>query len=111
MAELDGRMLEHLTEKLVEAAEPRRIILFGSYARGEAAPQSDLDLLVIEDEPFGPGRSRRKEAARLSRLLADLPIPQDILLYSADEVEKWRGARNHVVARALREGKVLYERT
>ena len=50
-------------------------------------------------------------AARLSRALAGFPIPQDILVYTTEETEHWANSRNHVVARALREGKVLYERT
>ncbi|MBF0462899.1 MAG: hypothetical protein HQL87_16115 [Magnetococcales bacterium] len=48
--------------------------------------------------------------ARLWRLLADLPIAKDIVLFSDAEVTQWCTAKNHLVARALREGKVLYER-
>lgn len=106
----EQEVLTQVTELLVEAAHPRRIILFGSRARGDARPDSDLDLLVIEDEPFGPERSRRMESARLARALAHAAIPQDILVYSTEEVEYWASAQNHVVARALREGVVLYER-
>jgi predicted nucleotidyltransferase len=103
-------LLEEMTEVIVTAARPRRIILFGSWARGEEQADSDVDLLVEEDGPFGPEHSRRKEMARLTRLLARFAVRQDILVYSADEVARWAGSRNHVVGRALREGKVLYER-
>jgi hypothetical protein len=44
----------------------------------------------------------------LWRALSQFPVAKDILVYSQDEVEKWRDARNHVIARALREGRVLY---
>jgi len=42
--------------------------------------------------------------------LAGLGIPADILCYTPEQVELWAGARNHVVARALREGRVIYEK-
>lgn len=48
--------------------------------------------------------------ARLWRVLAPFNVAKDILVYSSDEVERWRGSPNHVLARALREGQVLYER-
>jgi predicted nucleotidyltransferase len=102
--ELLGRMVEII----VREVDPLAIILFGSYARDDARPDSDVDLLVIAREPFGPGRSRIKEAARLYRALGDVPASKDLLLYSQEEVEGWRNTRNHVVARAYREGRLLY---
>ncbi len=103
-------IVREMAEVIVAAANPRKIVLFGSQAQGAAGPGSDVDLLVVEDEPFGPGRSRRREMARLSRLLARFRLPQDILVYSAEETEHWAKTRNHVIARALREGRVVYER-
>jgi uncharacterized protein len=85
-------------------------VLFGSHARGDSRPGSDLDFLVIEDGPFGPGKSREDEMVKLWNLLFDYPVPIDFLVYSPDEVEKWQSAPNHVVAHALKDGKVLYER-
>lgn len=69
-----------------------------------------MDLLIVKDRPFGQKDSRREEMARLWRLLAHFPVAQDILIFTSEEVERWRDTRNHVVARALREGEVLYER-
>ncbi|NPV51910.1 MAG: nucleotidyltransferase domain-containing protein [Firmicutes bacterium] len=83
---------------------------FGSHATGKARPDSDVDLLVVERTPFSPGRDRRKEMTRLWRALIRFPIAKDILVYSPEEVERWRNARNHIIARALREGKFLYGR-
>lgn len=99
-----------MTAAIVAAADPEQVILFGSHARGDARPDSDIDLVVIEAEPFGPGRDRRAEAARLWRALAGFRVPKDILVYSRDEAEYWRDSLNNVLARALREGKVLHER-
>jgi predicted nucleotidyltransferase len=88
--------------------EPEAIILFGSHATGDARPDSDVDLMVVESTPFGPDRDRRREMTRLWRALIGFPVAKDILVYSREEVERWRGARNHVIAQALREGKLLY---
>ena len=103
--------LKEMTKAIVNTAKPAKVILFGSYARGNAGPDSDLDFLVIEDLPFGPGRSRRKESTMLWRILASFRVAKDILVYSSDEVSMWQNTRNHIIARALREGRVLYERS
>lgn len=108
MPELGDALLDRMVRTLVDAADPEQVVLFGSRARGDARPHSDVDLLVVESEPFGPGRSRDAETARLYRALPETPVGRDLLVYSRDEIEYWRGSRNHVAARALREGRVLY---
>jgi predicted nucleotidyltransferase len=110
MVEITDQILDEIVNKIVEQAAPEKIILFGSRATGEDAGESDIDLLVVEPGSFGPGRSRRKETARILKALMNFSAPIDLLIYSRDEIEKWRHSINHVVARALREGKVLYER-
>ncbi len=109
-AQVDDALLQRMTAALVEAADPEQVILFGSRARGEAGPDSDVDLIVVEAEPFGPERDRFAEALRLWRTLDGFRVAADVLVYSCDEVEYWRDSLNHVLARALREGRVLYER-
>ena len=111
MAGLTEQNLEQMIQVIVNAVNPEQIILFGSQARAASRQGSDIDLLIIESDPFGEKRSRRKEMARLWRALASFPFPKDILVYSRDEVEYWRHSLNNVVAKALREGKVLYERS
>ena len=103
-------LLERMVRAIVEEADPEQVILFGSRARGDAAAESDFDFIVVEAEPFGDGRSRHREEVRLYRALAGCGACTDILVYSLDEVEYWRDSLNNVLARALREGKVLYER-
>ena len=102
--------LANMSACIAETIQPKKIILFGSHARGNTKPDSDVDLLVITAEDYGPHNSRRKAMARLWRLLADVPVSKDIVLFSDAEVAQWRTAKNHLVARALKEGKVLYER-
>ena len=107
---VDDALLEGMVRAIVEAADPDQVILFGSHARGDAVAGSDVDLIVVESMPFGEGRDRGTEETRLWRALAKFHVPKDILVYSRDEVDYWRDSLNHVLARALREGKVLYER-
>ena len=103
-------MLQSLVASIVEAADPEQVILFGSHARGEARGDSDVDLLIIETEGFGPHRSRAQEIGRLYRKLAGSGIAKDLLVYSRDEVERFQESENHVVARALKEGRLVYEK-
>ena len=104
-------LLERMVRAIVDEVDPEQVILFGSQARGDATAESDFDFIVVEAGPFGTGRSRHDEEARLYRALAGCGAPKDILVYSRDDVEQWRDSLNHVLARALREGKVLYERS
>lgn len=101
-------LLRKIVETIVSEVAPETIILFGSRARGDARPDSDVDLLVVETEPFSPQRSRRKEAARLYMALRGMAVSKDILLYSREEFEHWKDSVNHVVGRAHREGRVLH---
>jgi len=90
---------------LGEAAKPARVILFGSYARGEADEGSDVDFMVIEPEVVNAG----EEAVRLYRALRPMRLPADVLVYSEAEIERRRDWCSSAVYWALREGKVLYE--
>ena len=101
------RILERAVKALVTAVDPEQIILFGSAARGEFGPDSDLDfLLVVDQARFGPQtRLRAREA------LFDLEVPKDIMYTFPDRFE----ARKHLVGTieepAHREGRVVYERS
>lgn len=106
----DEALLHQMVEAIVREVSPETIILFGSRARGDARPDSDVDLLVVEAEPFLPQRSRRKEAARLYMALRGLAVSKDILLYSRDEFDHWKNSLNHVVGKAHREGRLLHGR-
>ena len=110
MAAVTDRLLQQMVDDIVREVHPERIYLFGSRARGEAREDSDVDLLVVEDREFSPERSEHHEMARIGELLAHYPMAKDILVYSSAEVERRRNWLNHVVARALREGRLLYER-
>lgn len=106
----EENLLRQMVQTIINEVAPETIILFGSRARDNARADSDVDLLVVESEPFSPQRSRRKEAARLYMALRGLAVAKDILLYNRDEFERWKNSLNHVVGRAHREGRVLHAR-
>jgi predicted nucleotidyltransferase len=99
-------LLEEITQRIRVISDPEEIILFGSAARGEASPDSDLDLLVVKAEVD----STRAEAARIYRELADLPVPVDVVVVRQAYVERYGDLVGTVVRPALREGRVLYAR-
>ena len=101
-------LIREMTAVVAREVAPEAIILFGSHATGDVHPNSDVDLLVIEAGPFGPNKDRRREMTRIWRALAGFAVAKDILVYSHEEVERWRDARNHVIGRALRKGRLLY---
>ncbi len=102
--------ISRIVREMVKRDTVRCIIVFGSQARGDASLDSDLDLLVVEDQSFGVGSDRRAELSQLRKALRGIEMPVDLLLYSQDEMDRWAGSLNHVVAMALKEGKVIYER-
>ena len=100
---IDPDLIDEAARRIAKAAPGARVILFGSQARGEAGPHSDLDLLVVEptvDDRFG-------EIVRLQRVLAPLRLPADVVVVSAAHVEEWGDVRSTMLHEALREGRVL----
>lgn len=108
MIEVTEALIQEMVFAAASECKPDAIILFGSYATGGAGPESDVDLLVVRSGAFRQPDDRRQEMVRIWRALAQFPIPKDILVYSRDEVERWRDSRNHIVGQALREGRVVY---
>ncbi|MGO9896276.1 MAG: nucleotidyltransferase domain-containing protein [Bryobacteraceae bacterium] len=105
MLTIDAATIRRLTDLLVAAAKPNRIIMFGSQARGDAGEDSDLDVMVVEE-----GVSDRVgEMVRLSRLLRSFDIPVDLLVVSAEKFNYWCDTPGNVYFEAATEGKVLYE--
>jgi uncharacterized protein len=89
---------------LAEAAGAEaRVILFGSYARGEEKSDSDFDFLVIEPEV----RDHFGESVRLAKLVGELGVPADVVVASEDQVREWGGLSGTMIHDALSEGKVV----
>ena len=97
--------LREAVRRLVDAAHPRRIILFGSRARGGARDDSDLDLMLLQDEVKDPAA----ESVRLRRVLKGLIMAVDLLPVSRAEFDYWCDTPGNVFFEAATEGKVLHE--
>ena len=98
--------IREMTERIREGVDPERIVLFGSYAEGNATDDSDVDLLVVTETNLPP----RERYAKVRRLLADVPAAFDIVVKTPEEFARWRSVVNHVVYFADKYGKVIYER-
>ena len=101
------RAIDEMVRRIVRRFRPEKIILFGSHARGDAGPDSDVDLLVV----MRVRGSRRKKATEIELALAGLGVPKDLLLVTPEQVERDRDQLGTIIRPALREGKVLYERS
>ena len=106
MIQIDASLMDEIVRRIVRAILPEKIILFGSRARVDARPESDIDLLVIAHSTV----PRYRRSAPLYGALSDILAPMDILVYSPDEVQEWSQVRQAFVTTAIREGKVLYEK-
>jgi predicted nucleotidyltransferase len=98
--------LEKLCGKIANAFDTEKIILFGSYAKGTATKDSDIDLLIVANIDMPP--VDRYCAVR--KVLADFPAGLDLIVKTPDEYEKWRHIVNHIVYFAEKYGKTIYER-
>ena len=103
-------MLRGVVKATVDAVDPERIILFGPYAQGEVGADAHLDLLVVERGPLEQQRRRRMEIHRIRRALEGFHVAVDVSVFTPEEMMAWRGCGDHVIARALREGRILYQR-
>jgi len=104
--QLPAGLLEEVVRRVVAVAEPERIILFGSAARGEARPDSDLDLLVVKDGDY----DSRRVTVDLYRALADLERDTDIVVATPAQVERYKDSFCLVFHPATREGKLIYDK-
>jgi predicted nucleotidyltransferase len=98
--------IREMTRRIVERFDPEKVILFGSHARGEAGPDSDVDLLVV----MPVAGSKREKGVEIGVALHDIRIPKDIIVTTPEAFE-WRKEVVGTIERpAAREGKVLYAR-
>lgn len=105
MRQVDDSLIHEIVRRIIVAAQPQKVILFGSRARGDARLDSDIDLLVVADDP----QPRSLRASALYGALSDILIPMDILVYRPEEIEEWRNVPQAFVTTAIREGSILYE--
>ena len=102
---IDEQTLQQVVKRIVAAAQPSRVILFGSYGRGDAAEDSDLDLIVIERHVDNRG----EEMVRLRGAVGHIGVGVDVLVYSETEYERRSQVPGTVLYWARKEGRPLYE--
>lgn len=98
--------LPEAVRRITRQFNPLRIILFGSWARGDARPDSDLDLLIVLPRV----ENKRRAAVEILRALNGLPLSKDVVVTTPEEIAAWGNIIGDVLRPALREGKVVYER-
>jgi predicted nucleotidyltransferase len=94
------KLLQDVVRCILSVGAPHKIVLFGSQARGDARPDSDLDLLIIEDS----------DLPRYLRALVGLFPAKDVVVWTPEEVQEWAAVPHAFITTALREGKILYAR-
>jgi predicted nucleotidyltransferase len=100
---LPPQVLDEIIRRVVEVAQPDKIILFGSAARGEMGPNSDVDLLVIKS-----GAHRLDLTGRIYGNLRGVGAAVDVIVVTPEDIEKYGSSHALVIAPALKEGKLVY---
>jgi len=95
-----------VVQRLIQIARPKKIILFGSYVRGDATRDSDLDVLVVTSDEV---ESPRRESDRLRNSVSDVNMPMDIVVVPYSRFEALREKLGLIYREADRHGKVVYE--
>lgn len=101
---LDQKTLDDIIRRIVEVAQPEKVILFGSAARGEMGPHSDVDLLIVKK-----GADALELMRRIYRKLRGVGIAVDAIVVSPEDVERYKDSHALVIKPALRDGRVVYE--
>ena len=97
--------LQRIVGRIVQMAQPDRVILFGSAAMGTMTSDSDLDLLVVESQVS----NTRQESIRLRAALEDVPLPVDVIVMSRQRFEESKNVIGGIAYPAHKYGRILYE--
>jgi len=98
-------VLDEIVRRIVEVADPEKIILFGSAARGEMDSNSDVDILVVKS-----GVHRRQLTQAIYMNLFGVGQAVDVIVVTPEDIEKYKNSFALVIEQAIREGKVVYTR-
>ena len=103
----DEEIIQTIVSRIAETIHPQKIILFGSWARGERGPHSDIDILVIQES----SQPRPQRYAQVRRLFWGMGLAMDILVYTPEEFERYQSVPGSFTYTVAQEGKVLYARS
>ena len=96
--------IQRMSRRIAKRFNPDKIVLFGSYARGSAGPDSDVDLLVI----MPVSGSKRQMQVDIRCEVHDIPVSKDIIVATPQEVHSQQRVIGTLIRPALKEGKLLY---
>lgn len=100
---LSPETLQEIIQRVVAVAQPEKIILFGSAARGEMGPHRDVDLLVVKSQAH-----RLELTGRIYRNLHGVGEAVDVVVVTPEDIERYGESHALVIAPALKEGKIVY---
>ena len=103
---VDRELIDDVVQRIVNRFHPERVVLFGSQARGDAGPESDMDLFVEMKSDLRP----IERAQQIHRFFGSRPWGLDVFVYTPDEVQAKRGDVGDLLAYVDAEGVVLYDR-
>ena len=104
--EITPQKVQMVIQKIIEISQPRKLILFGSFAHGDMHMSSDLDILVITGDDI---KNTRRESIRIRRALKGIIMSMDILVVQESKLEELANAPGLIYREALKCGKVVYE--
>lgn len=102
----DPNKIQEIIRRIVAVAQPEKIILFGSAARGEMGPNSDFDLLVVKSGDYHRGRL----VEEIYMHLFGVGQAVDVIVVTPEDIARFQNSHSLVIKPALKEGKVIYER-
>jgi len=98
--------VDAVVQRLIKAARPRKIILFGSYVAGRVSLNSDLDVLVVSPDSV---TNPRAESVRLRDAVEDIDMPMDILVVPESQFNSLRNVQGLIYKEACENGRTVYE--
>jgi predicted nucleotidyltransferase len=104
LATLNSELVEQIVRRVSAAVHPLRVILFGSAARGEMGPASDVDLLIVMPD----GTHRRDAGRKAFRALSGLGIAKDVIVVTESDLKEFGKNPSLVIRPALEEGREVY---
>jgi len=98
-------LFDEITARILGVCRPVRIVVFGSFARGTEGPDSDVDVLVVDDQAV----PRRERSVQIRRALRGLGVPVDVIVATSEDLHRYGEAIGLIYGPAVREGLVLFE--
>jgi predicted nucleotidyltransferase len=102
---LTNKKIKKIIDVIVKGYKPKKIMLFGSYACGNANKHSDLDLMIIKDTVV----KKNKRAIPIHSLFNPYPYDMDIIVYTQEEFESTKNVINTIAYFVNKEGETVYE--